>query len=394
MVMKSSSALRTAKGPSDDAVRDGMRPTAIDLFAGVGGMSLGAARAGFDVRAAVELDAIAVATHAINFPLCRHLQWDVGTTSGEALLSAAGLSELGLDGLIGGPPCQGFSDIGKRSKTDPRNTMFGHFFRLVDEIRPRFFVAENVPGILAERNGDTVRAALSRIPAEYTVLEATEVAAHRLGAPTTRARVFFVGYDPERMNPLLENVLFGQQAGRLTTVGDALLGLPQIRSDWQSEEQGWRRVERLPTDDVFYRKVVDAVPAGVGSAAAIERLIRFGEVSGNMGTRHTEVVVKRFSKVLPGTTDSVSRAPRLAEGGYCPTLRAGTGSERGSFQAVRPIHHRSPRVITPREAARLQGFPDWFQFHGTKWHSFRQIGNSVSPFVAEALLAAIHGSLD
>ncbi|MFX7922723.1 DNA cytosine methyltransferase, partial [Acinetobacter baumannii] len=70
---------------------------------------------------------------------------------------------------------------------------------------------------------------------------------------------------------------------------------------------------------------------------------------------------------------------KLDKLGFCPTLRAGTGPERGSYQAVRPIHPTSPRVITPREASRLQGFPDWFQFHPTKWHSFRQIGNSVSP---------------
>jgi DNA (cytosine-5)-methyltransferase 1 len=80
---------------------------------------------------------------------------------------------------------------------------------------------------------------------------------------------------------------------------------------------------------------------------------------------------------------------KLDPEGYCPTLRAGTGPDRGSFQAVRPIHYLRPRVITPREAARLQGFPDWYQFDQTKWHSFRQIGNSVSPLVAEVVLRRV-----
>ena len=84
---------------------------------------------------------------------------------------------------------------------------------------------------------------------------------------------------------------------------------------------------------------------------------------------------------------------RLDPEGYCRTLLAGTGPERGSYQGLRPIHPHSPRVIAPREAARLQGFPDWFQFHATKWHAFRQLGNSVSPIVAEYLLAKIYRAM-
>jgi len=91
--------------------------------------------------------------------------------------------------------------------------------------------------------------------------------------------------------------------------------------------------------------------------------------------------------------DSISKARRLDVEGLCPTLRAGTGPERGSFQAVRPIHPRAPRVISPREAARLQGFPDWFVFDHTKWHAFRQIGNSVSPLVSEFALCKLRSAI-
>jgi len=91
--------------------------------------------------------------------------------------------------------------------------------------------------------------------------------------------------------------------------------------------------------------------------------------------------------------DKISKFPRLRWDGLCPTLRAGTDKHKGSYQAVRPIHPDEDRVITPREAARLQGFPDWFQFSPTKWHSFRQIGNSVSPFVGEAVLDVIRCKL-
>ncbi|WP_243042480.1 DNA cytosine methyltransferase [Dyella sedimenti] len=369
-------------------------PRVIDLFAGVGGMSLGAARAGFDLAAAVELDKIAINTHAINFPNSHHLRWDISRTAGANLLEAAGLVRGELDGLVGGPPCQGFSDIGKRATDDPRNSLFGDFFRLVADLRPRFFVAENVPGILAERNQAAIQMALSQVPADYVVLEAREVAANNLGAATLRSRVFFVGYDPKRVARFNEAKLFANVKSTPVTVGKALVGLPIVRSDWQSEAQGWRYVDPLLPTDRFYKKVIDEVPLGVGSPEAIKRLYEKNEVSGNLGTRHTDEVIKRFQRTPQGSIESVSRAPRLAENGFCPTLRAGTASDRGSFQAVRPIHFRSPRVITPREAARLQGFPDWFQFHGTKWHSFRQIGNSVSPIVAETLLERIRSMLD
>jgi DNA (cytosine-5)-methyltransferase 1 len=111
--------------------------------------------------------------------------------------------------------------------------------------------------------------------------------------------------------------------------------------------------------------------------------------SGCIGTHHERSTIRRFEKLGPGNVDKVSRAIRLDAAGLCPTLRAGTDSERGSYQAVRPVHPTEPRVITPREAARLQGFPDWFRFAPTKWHSFRQIGNSVSPIVAEQILRVI-----
>ena len=91
--------------------------------------------------------------------------------------------------------------------------------------------------------------------------------------------------------------------------------------------------------------------------------------------------------------DRISKSTRLDPQGFCPTLRAGTGPEKGSFQAVRPIHYQYSRVITPREAARLQGFPDWSKLPDTIWHGFRQIGNSVSPIAAERVLSAIFQKL-
>jgi len=134
-------------------------------------------------------------------------------------------------------------------------------------------------------------------------------------------------------------------------------------------------------------------PKGLGCPEAIKYL-KEGKISGNFDTTHTDDVRKRYESVEQGKVDPISRSKKLAWDGLCPTLRAGTGADKGSHQAVRPIHPVKGRVITVREAARLQGFPDWFCFHPTKWHSFRMIGNSVSPIVSRVVLTKIYEKLN
>lgn len=368
--------------------------TVIDLFAGAGGLSLGASRAGFSVKAAVEIDPFAIEVHAKNFPLSKHLAIDVGTLSGEDLLAAAGLVQGGLSGLVGGPPCQGFSMIGRREEGDLRNNLFGHFFRLVSEMQPAFFVAENVPGILSERYDLVRKDALDQVAQDYQLLPPIKLSADQLGVPTTRTRIFFIGFKPNRFSRELTVADFLPVEPRLlTTVGDALSGLlDEVDPEWQSEEQGWQSVHPA-RESWFGNRLSGLIPEGIGHQPSLERYLERSQVSGCMGTRHTRDVVQRFLETIPGKQDPISKAIRLSSNGLCPTLRAGTSKERGSYQAVRPIHHTQPRVITAREAARLQGFPDWFIFHSTKWHSFRQIGNSVSPLVGEHVLGKIIGAL-
>ena len=362
--------------------------TIIDLFAGVGGLSLGAARAGFDIAAAVELDARAAAQHAVNFPNSRHLVEDVSALTGDRLLELAGVPTNELCGLVGGPPCQGFSEIGLQRDGDPRNELLVHFFRLVGEVRPAFFLAENVPGVVRDRNKSILGRALALVPSNYVVLPPMTVKASDYGAPTIRTRVFFFGYDPNRVGAL-NAAAFAPKLVEDVRVARALTGLPIIRSDWQSEARSWRAVGALG-EAAYERRIANHIPYGVGNPDALAAHKSHSLVSGFLGTAHRFETKKRFKVLQPGMADSISKCVRLRMDGYCPTLRAGTGPERGSYQAIRPVHPLSPRVIAPREAARLQGFPDWFQFHPTKWHAFRQIGNSVSPIVSEALMSVIH----
>ena len=365
------------------------KPKIIDLFAGAGGFSLGAARAGMQVVSSVEIDPFANETHGRNFPKTRHLGIDISTLNGSDLLALSGLKPGELDGLIGGPPCQGFSDIGRRDPRDRRNSLFGHYIRLIAETQPRFFVAENVPGILQKRNEDILQAALNLLPPNYELLPATKVCAADFGAATTRTRVFFVGFDPRRCRGLDLDIFNALPSLQKTTVGDALVGLPEeIDPAWQSEFSSWQPVARLP-ESYFNNKAQSNIPIGIGDQFSLDAFLQAGHTSGCFGTVHTSSVAARYKNLKPREQDPISKSMRLDFAWFCPTLRAGTGSDKGSYQAVRPIHPTMARVITPREAARLQGFPDWFLLHPTKWHSFRQLGNSVSPIVAEQILSSI-----
>lgn len=371
-----------------------MQPCIIDLFAGVGGLSLGAVRAGFHLALAVELDKHAAIAHKKNFPRHQHLVHDIGQLRGQELLSFADIESGKLDGLIGGPPCQGFSSIGKRNFHDPRNSLFVHTFALIAECKPKFFVIENVPGILDAQFDDIRRTAFNFVEKDYTLLEPMKLKASDFGAATSRERIFFIGYLEDTVKALKPDDFFARKVAHSVTVEEALTGLPvEILSSWLSEEESWQIIQKHSSTSAFHDKIQNHVPKGVGDKTALRRYKKDNVVSGCFGTRHSPEVQERYNRLKHGEKDTISKSVRLKPDGLCPTLRAGTGADKGSFQAVRPIHPEQPRVITPREAARLQGFPDWFQFAPSKWHSFRQIGNSVSPILAEAVFSVIHKHL-
>lgn len=367
-------------------------PKVIDLFSGVGGTSLGAARAGFSLALAVELDRHALAAHSLNFPTSEHSAANISYLTSRRLLELAGLAVGELDGLIGGPPCQGFSTIGYRNLTDPRNNLFVKFFKLVGECKPKFFVAENVVGILDDKYESIRTKAFRHLADNYVMLEPMRLKASDFGAPTSRERAFFVGYRSNITETIAVKDFDKEKIKTPVTVRTALQGLPRILRHWLNEEQSWRTVQPLPATK-YGRRVQGCIPSGVGDQEALNRYEERRLASGCFGTRHSPEIQNRYGELRPGEQDPITKSVRLKLDGLCPTLRAGTGPDHGSFQAVRPIHPTSPRVITPREAARLQGFPDWFRFAPSKWHSFRQIGNSVSPILAEAIFKVIYAHL-
>ncbi|EMG4293607.1 TPA: DNA cytosine methyltransferase [Pseudomonas aeruginosa] len=366
------------------------KPLILDLFCGCGGFSLGAELAGFHSIAAIDIDPTLQSAYKRNFPNTKAVEGNVSeiqTSDWRQLIGA-----IRPAGIIGGPPCQGFSRIGKRQKDDPRNNLVHHFYRHVRELRPKFFVMENVQGLLDEENIETLMTGIDQVSDRYTILGPFVINAASYGAATNRLRVIVVGYDKEDVNKITVDNFIGKK--KPSSIADAISDLPSPIPDFKDPSSfGWAQYPNLQTSLSSYASAMRKLPPkGLGSREAIDYL-KQGYVSGLLETKHTEAVAKRYKNTANGKVDLVSKSYKLSWTGVSPTLRAGTGSDKGSFQAVRPLHPEEGRVITVREAARIQGFPDWFTFHPTKWHSFRMIGNSVSPIVSRAILSAIKKSL-
>lgn len=346
---------------------------AVDLFCGTGGFSRGAHQAGFEVVTAYDHDPNLTYSYKANFPATKLLLGDISALTGSKVTEDAGGP---IDLIFGGPPCQGFSMIGRRDAADPRRTLLGKFFEIVRDARPTAFVMENVEGLLMGSARDELDRAIGLVP-DYVVSEPTVLDAADFGAATKRRRAFVVGFlnaDPNRIPEKFDFEALSHLKRKAATVGDAIGDLNSIIPVCEEEDgtDVWRLAANVQSSEYAQR------------LHAPDR-----KLTGNKRTKHAEHVLARFSKIKEGGFDPVGKYPRLKELGQCPTLRAGTGADKGSHQAIRPIHPAEDRVITVREAARLQGFPDNHRFHPTIWHSFRQIGNSVSPIMAKAVLTGV-----
>ncbi len=379
------------------------RPVAVDLFAGAGGMSLGFEQAGFDVVAAVEYDPVHAATHAFNFPQCEVLCRDASNLSAADVLGAAerGFKRLHpgtawpgqLDALIGGPPCQGFSTGGKRERDDERNDLLLEFVRLVEELRPRTFCLENVAGLLEAKFDEVREEAFARLRAAGYSLSGTDKPVNSLnfGVPQSRRRVIVLGALGSSA-PARPVAVDGE-----VSVQEAIDGLPspagyeELLDADEVELTNEDAERRAATGSVYARRLagIDPLPGDKSRP----RLWNPSLVTGSRRTTHTPETIQRFASTGRGAVEPKSRLYRLPLDGPSRTLRAGTGSERGSHTSPRPIHPLEDRVVTVREAARLHGYPDWFRFHTTNWHGHRQVGNSVPPPLARAAATALLRSL-
>jgi DNA (cytosine-5)-methyltransferase 1 len=385
-------------------VRKRTRPFGVDLFAGAGGMSLGFEQAGFDVAAAVEHDPVHGAVHEFNFPKCKTICRSVADVDAAYIRRESRIGDSPVDVVFGGAPCQGFSMIGKRAFDDPRNSLVNHFVRLVVDLQANYFVFENVRGLTIGEHKRFLRELMEEFRANgYRVVDDYQVLnAANYGVPQSRQRLFLLGARKGRPLPEYPSPTHEPQSSRngksanlflrkTPTVLDALRDLPEADDFEELLERDWVR-SRFKTASGY------AAPLR-GSAEddrdfSTPRSFDAGILTSSMRTVHTELSKKRFAETRNGETEPVSRFFKLDPDGICNTIRAGTASDHGAFTSPRPIHPFSPRCITVREAARLHSYPDWFRLHVTKWHGFRQIGNSVPPLLGRAVAAKMAETLD
>jgi DNA (cytosine-5)-methyltransferase 1 len=363
----------------------------MDLFCGAGGMTLGFEQAGFDVVAAFDLENCNVAIHNKNFPKTKAFATNLAKATGKSLRELAHIGNRTIDVVFGGPPCQGFSVGGTRDLDDKRNLLVYEFARLVRELRPRYFVMENVRGLLLEHARPVLESFLRRMKrAGYAIVEPIKsLDAADFGVPQRRARTFILGYRTGLPAPDYPAAIsFKNERGKeyKPVVRDALADLPEVES-----------YDELFESDVFegklkggchYSRLLRGLVKDEADLSYPREVVK-NRLTGCLRTLHSAETRKRFAATPPGVAEPVSRYIRLDLNKVAPTIRAGTGSDHGSHTAPRPIHPTTPRCITAREAARLHSFPDWFEFHGTRWHSFRQIGNAVPPFLARAVARKI-----
>lgn len=359
------------------------RPIGIDLFAGAGGLSLGFEQAGFEIAAAVEIDPVHAAAHAYNFPRCSTMCRSVTAVAAPEIRAAAGIGASDIGVVFGGAPCQGFSMIGKRALDDPRNGLVYHFVRLVLELRPRYFVFENVKGLTLGAHKQFLEEIVQafqeggyRVLLPYRVLNAADY-----GVPQDRRRLFLIGARgdeklPKYPQPLLNRVTVEEAIGDIPDADafDELLTGDSVRTDYDTASAYARTLKGLTNE-----------PTDFGYRRAFDRAF----LTSSMRAEHTALSRRRFAQTEHGKTEPISRFHKLNPKGVCNTLRSGTNTDRGAFTSPRPIHYKYARCITVREAARLHSYPDWFRFHVTKWHGFRQIGNSVPPRLARSVAAQI-----
>lgn len=368
------------------------RPALVDLFAGVGGLSLGLEFAGFHSVLHVEIEEMTARYAEYNFPLANHLSGprygDIRMVTAAQLQVAAQGTEIAL--IAGGPPCQGFSRAGLRRVEDPLNDLVLEMTRLILETCPKAFLIENVPGIKSGQFWQLEKA-LEMLSGRYRISAPNVLFAPDFGVPQVRQRVFILGYrDDLHVDPVLPD-----PTHVLRDNGDTLFALPETPSVRDA-------IMDLPDCDAYPELFdSDEIPYNQKPHSDYARIMRLNdELSRRRGyvvlwdetvctnvrrTRHGPDLAAKLAELGPGETEPSSRIKRLVADGLSSTIRAGTTGERGAWSAPRPCHPTLPRVLTTRECARLQSFPDWFRFHPVKWHGNRQVGNAVPPLLAAAI---------
>ncbi|MEW9836222.1 DNA cytosine methyltransferase [Mesorhizobium marinum] len=413
----------------------------VDLFAGCGGLSLGLSLAGMQGLFAIERDSMAFETFATNFrseasPIAHKFEWPSWLAQ-----RAWGIEELlnehqheleklrgVVDVLAGGPPCQGFSFAGRRMEDDPRNLLFQKYVEAVDAIRPAALILENVPGMrVAHRSSNVVELPFAPAPTrrsfydklvesldriEYEI-DAVLLDASHFGVPQKRLRLVAIGVRRDllrRIDGGIDRVFALLEQARAVQLVE--LGLTEAISASQA-------ISDLETAGASLHACDDPesprgfVEARRGEATTrYQRLMRDGadQAPNSMRlARHRDDVRDRFARILAECRRGVRMDDESRRGYGLKKHRIYPLSATSPAPTITTLpddvlHYSEPRILTVRESARLQSFPDWFQFKGKfttggnlrtkECPRYTQVGNAVPPFFARAIGTALRQAIE
>ena len=355
----------------------------IDLFCGCGGFSKGFEEAGFNICFGIDMWKDATVTYQHNFSNAVVLNEDITKISGEDILKMCSLQATEVDVIIGGPPCQGFSVSGKRMIDDERNRLYKSYVNIVSIIKPKAFVMENVPGLVRLFKGKVAE----QVKEDFTNIgysvQMKILSADNYGVPQQRKRVFFVGIRKDLSEKGIKyfypEPIMGEGTGiNSWTCKDAISDLDFVPDDRVLGEE----IEYVLPAENEYQKVMRE-----GSKSVLNHSI----------TLHTERTKEIISMVpdggnykdLPENLQNTRKVhiawTRMNSNKPCFTIDTGH---------THHFHYKENRVPTVRESARIQSFPDSFEFIGIKTSQLKQVGNAVPPLLAKAIARSLESILE
>lgn len=367
----------------------------VDIFCGAGGFSLGLERAGYNVLAATDYHKTAEMTYTNNLSHPFYCG-DVVNLADDLtpLLETGNFDREDVDVLVGGPPCKGFSTAGPNpaAADDARNTLFDSYLTILEEIDPEALIIENVAGVTRVENGKYADRVLSETRKLGYNTRMMELDAANYGVPQRRNRVFFVGY---RDLPV--------SRPRRTHVGDTgqqRLGSVSGTRSHVTVKEAISDLAYLGLDDVSREYMDDA-------HSDYQRLMRQdndGTLYNHKSTNHGNRVRERFAAMDPGDTVDDLPAHLQTDKHTLQRLHPDQPSPTVTTIPEDFVHYSRDRIPTVRETARLQSFPDWFEFKGPRTTGgarrknalpqYSQVGNAVPPILGEAVATHVRATIE
>jgi len=389
-----------------------MNKTVVDLFAGAGGLSCGLEMAGFHPILANELVPAYAETYRHNHPDTELIVGDIRQVCARNIRERLGVKKGEVDLLAGGPPCQGFSiNAPIRSLDDDRNHLFIEYIRVAQELLPKAILLENVPGIISLGKGTVVNQIYKEIQGlGYSIQHKILFAGH-YGVPQMRFRTIFLAIkgenieinfpDPEYDAKAVANFtgakelclnilpLFQQSLKPQTSVWDAISDLPKIESGSKNEEIKYA----YPKPQSQYQEILrnDSEIVYNHSCANLRKinLERMKHIPQGGSWRDIPFELLPAGLKRARRSDHTKRYGRLDPKGLCSTVLTKCDPHWGSF-----FHPTQDRVISVREAARIQSFPDYYYFTGSVTQQYEQVGNAVPPLMAREIGRSIISMLE